>query len=184
MLNLVSAYKYTEMEDDKSERSNLNNSKMVLLHSLLSQYLDNEEPMVRFVAVRFISSVFPSNHVKSKYLLLLATGDTKDEVYTEALKALYGSGRKKDLTNSNYEYEDEKDGNVSLPSFEEMMNYVCVEVNTRMQKPSKCFSQGNHVLPFPLPVYKEVTGSARDVPRSNRSFCRSSCTCGCAWCGT
>lgn len=89
MLNLVSAYKYSDFDHDKQA---LNNSKMVLLHSLLSQYLDNEEPMVRFVAVRFISTVFPADHVKSKYLLLLATGDSKEEIFTEALKALYGSG--------------------------------------------------------------------------------------------
>lgn len=51
---------------------------------------------------------------------------------------------------------DKEDKKVILPSFVDMINYVMSEVNTRMQKPAKCYSQGNHVLPFPVPVYKEI----------------------------
>lgn len=153
MLNLVSAYKYSSNDE---ENSNLNNSKMVLLHSLLSQYLDSEEPMVRFVAVRFLSSVFPSDNVKSRYLLLLATGDPKDDVVTEALKALYGSTYKQDLSTDSNANKD-KESKLVLPPFEEMMSYVNGEVNTKMSKPQKCFSHGNYLLPFPINVYKEVS---------------------------
>lgn len=79
MLNLVPAFKYKlpQISDGKltAEQSNVNDSKMTLLHALLSQYMDSEEPMVRFVATRFMATVFPPGHVQSKYLLLLATGD-------------------------------------------------------------------------------------------------------------
>lgn len=149
MLNLVSAYKYSgNVEED----SNLNNSKMVLLHSLLSQYLENEEPMVRFVAVRFLASVFPSNHVKSRYLLLIATGDSKDDVVSEALKSLYGSAYKQELNID----DDNKETKLILPSFNEMMTYIHGEVENLLKKPQKCYSQGNYLLPFAVPVYKEV----------------------------
>lgn len=149
MLNLVSAYKHSDSE----ENSNLNNSKMVLLHSLLSQYLDNEEPMVRFVAVRFIASVFPPIYVKAKYLLLIATADSKEEIASEALKSLYEGTGKHDIGSGSTKEQSSK---LVLPSFQEMMTYVNNEVNTRMAKPQKCYSQGNHILPYPVSVYKEV----------------------------
>lgn len=74
MLNLVSAYRYNAA-NNPDDTTNLDDSKMMLLHSLLSQYMDAEEPMVRFVATRYMATVFPPTHVQSKYLLLLATGD-------------------------------------------------------------------------------------------------------------
>lgn len=71
LLNLTSAYRYninTE-EHDKDNRINL-------LYALVKFYIDSDDPMVRFVAVRTVATIFPPDHVPSKFLLLLVTDDT------------------------------------------------------------------------------------------------------------
>lgn len=69
-LSLIPAYKYdiNPKEFDKDGRINF-------LFALVKYYLFSEEPMVRFAAVRSIGTIFPPDHVPSKFLLLLATGD-------------------------------------------------------------------------------------------------------------
>lgn len=157
MLNLVAAYRYKGTH--ATENKNENESKMMLLHSLLKQYMDSEEPMVRFVATRFMATVFPPQHIYSKYLLLVATGDSKDEVYTEALKALYGPLYKQGYDHSGPESESEEK-RLNLPPFREFMHYVYNESNARMQKTTQCYTQGNHILPYMPNVYKEVIASS------------------------
>lgn len=68
--SLIMAYKYdvNPKEFDKDGRLNM-------LFALVKFYLFSKEPMVRFAAVRSIGTIFPPNHVPSKFLLLLATGD-------------------------------------------------------------------------------------------------------------
>lgn len=71
LLNLILAYKYNvnPKEVDKNGRINI-------LFALLKFFMSSEEPMVRFAAVRSIATIFPPDHVFSKFLLLLATGDS------------------------------------------------------------------------------------------------------------
>lgn len=73
---------------------------------------------------------------------------------TEALKALYGSLHKQDYNLETDQHADEK--RINLPSFKELVHCVYNESVLRMQKSSKCYSQGNHTLPFLPNVYKEV----------------------------
>lgn len=70
LLNLISAYKYDVIPEECDKDGRLN-----ILFALLKYYINSEEPMVRFVAVRSIALIFPLSHVPSKFLLLLATGD-------------------------------------------------------------------------------------------------------------
>lgn len=37
--------------------------------------MENEDQMVRFVATRYAAVLFPRQHIPSKYILLLASGD-------------------------------------------------------------------------------------------------------------
>lgn len=77
---------------------------------------------------------------------------SKDEVFMEALKSLYGTARKSEIDMS-------KKGNmqkVIMPPFPEITKYVYTEAEQRMKDPAKRFSAGNHVLPFTIPVYIEV----------------------------
>lgn len=69
-LNLICAYKYDVIPGEYDK-----NGRMEQLYDLVKEFMNSEEPMVRFVAVRSIAIIFPPNHVPSKFLLLLATGD-------------------------------------------------------------------------------------------------------------
>lgn len=70
LFNLILAYRYdvNPQEVDKNGRLNI-------LFALLKFFMGSEEPMVRSVAVKCIATVFPPDHVPSKFLLLLATED-------------------------------------------------------------------------------------------------------------
>ena len=58
-------------ENDVSSSS----QRRIMLHALLANQVESQEPMARFVAVRYAAIVFPPNHAPSRYLLLLASGD-------------------------------------------------------------------------------------------------------------
>lgn len=70
LLNLVQAYKYDIFPEECDKDGRLN-----LLFILIKVKITSEEPMVRFAAVRTLGTIFPPNHVPSKFLLLTATGD-------------------------------------------------------------------------------------------------------------
>ncbi|KAB0794456.1 hypothetical protein PPYR_11295 [Photinus pyralis] len=147
-LSLLPAYNYdvNPSEFDKDGRVNF-------LFALVKYYLFSAEPMVRFVAVRSIGTIFPPNHVPSKFLLLLATGDSKDEVYTEAFKALYKISNKGEVDLSK---GDKSQSKLILPAFEEITKYVYEEAEARLKDGTKRVNVGNHVLPFTLNVFLEI----------------------------
>lgn len=70
LLNLILAYKYDiyPREADKDGR-------LDILFALIKFRMTSVESMVRFVIVRTLSTIFPPDHVPSKYLLLILTGD-------------------------------------------------------------------------------------------------------------
>lgn len=70
LLNLILAYKYDifPSECDKDGRLNI-------LYVLVKCKGGSEEPMVRFAAIRTLATIFPPNHVPSKFTLMVATGD-------------------------------------------------------------------------------------------------------------
>ncbi|KAK5644780.1 hypothetical protein RI129_006080 [Pyrocoelia pectoralis] len=147
-LSLLPAYNYdvNPSEFDKDGRVNF-------LFALVKYYLFSAEPMVRFVAVRSIGTIFPPNHVPSKFLLILATGDSKDEVYTEAFKALYKISNKTEVDLSK---TDKSQSKLILPSFDDITKYVYAEAEARVKDGSKRVNVGNHVLPFTLNVFLEM----------------------------
>ncbi|CAG9861828.1 unnamed protein product [Phyllotreta striolata] len=143
VLNLIVAYKYDNIPEECDKDGRLN-----ILFLLIKCKILSDEPMVRFAAVRTLATIFPPNHVSSKYLLLVATGDNKEEVSTEAFKSLYGTNRKFDVDLSK-----EK---ISMPSFEEIIHYVSTEAEATLKAKNKCFAVGNHLLPFNVNTYKEI----------------------------
>lgn len=71
LLNLILAYRY-EVNPQEVDK----NGRISILFGLMKFFMGSEEPMVRFAAVRSVATIFPPDHVFSKFLLLLATGDT------------------------------------------------------------------------------------------------------------
>lgn len=164
LLNLILAYKYDILPEEADKDGRLN-----LIYVLVRCKMGSTEPMVRFSGVRTLATIFPPDHVPSKFLLLVATGDVyvslnfifhilyiificrKDDVSAEAYKSLYGT-RKNDVDLSK-EKSKEK---IVIPPFEEITNYVYNEAELNMKNTSKCFTMGNHVLPFKINTYIEV----------------------------
>ncbi|KAJ8933932.1 hypothetical protein NQ314_013688 [Rhamnusium bicolor] len=147
LLNLILAYKYDifPSESDKDGRLNI-------LYVLIRCKMNSEEPMVCFAGVRTLATIFPPDHVPSKFLLLVATGDVKDDVSAEALKSLYGTSRKTDVDLS----KEKSKIKIVTPPFEEITNYVYNEAEMNIKDSSKCFTIGNHVLPFNIRTYTEI----------------------------
>ncbi|TMS22982.1 Proteasome adapter and scaffold protein ECM29 [Larimichthys crocea] len=68
--------------------ANLQGALLNLMEALVAAYITKPEVQVRQVAMKFASTVFAHDHVPSRYLLLLAAGDPREEVSGEAQKVL------------------------------------------------------------------------------------------------
>nr|CAD7446900.1 unnamed protein product [Timema bartmani] len=147
LLNMVDAFGTPVEAGAKGEEES---SHEVLMQALLASQVESEEPMARFVAVRYASTVFPATHVPSRYLLLLACGDSKDEVFTEALKSLYGSSKQKSPEGGSEEGPGSK---MELPPFKEMACYLAEKSTARTQNTATRYTVGSHVLPYPPKTY-------------------------------
>lgn len=73
----------------KMEATNL-----TFLEALLATYIENDEPQVRMVAIQYAGEVFPHKHIPSRYILLIGSGDVKDDVANAAKGHLYGAMNK------------------------------------------------------------------------------------------
>jgi hypothetical protein len=77
LLSIVEAF-CVGLDDDDKQCCGIQASssqRQVKKQALLSSQVESSELMVRFVAVRYESSVFPLNHAPLRYLLLIASGD-------------------------------------------------------------------------------------------------------------
>ncbi|XP_041357221.1 proteasome adapter and scaffold protein ECM29-like [Gigantopelta aegis] len=125
----------------------LDDTNKKLMEALIMQSIDKPEPQARLVAVQYAVVVFPPDHIPSRYVLLLATGDLKEDIHSEALKGLHGQSRSGD--------EHREDKSISLPEFTAMMAYIREQANQRMKSPHRYVS-GNKVLPFNPTAYAET----------------------------
>nr|CAH7763652.1 unnamed protein product [Callosobruchus chinensis] len=146
LLNLISAYKYDIFPDECDKDGRLN-----ILFALVKCKMTSNEPMVRFVAVRTLATIFPPKHVPSRFVLLTATGDSKDDVSSEAFKSLYGTTRKNDV-----DLAKDKSKKVIMPSFEEITEYVYTEAETNLKDSAKAITVANQTLPFNVNVFVEI----------------------------
>lgn len=125
--------------------STLEGAQRTLMEALVASYLIKPEVQVRQVAVKFASTVFPSDHIPSRYLLLLAAGDPREEVHGEAqrvLRCLPGRNRKDSASKQ-------------MPSFPEMVYYIQEKASHRMKTPAK-YMTGTTVLPFNPAAFGEI----------------------------
>uniref|UniRef100_F6S581 Proteasome adapter and scaffold protein ECM29 n=1 Tax=Equus caballus TaxID=9796 RepID=F6S581_HORSE len=125
--------------------STLEGAQRTLMEALVASYLIKPEVQVRQVAVKFASTVFPSDHIPSRYLLLLAAGDPREEVHGEAqrvLRCLPGRNRKESASKQ-------------MPSFPEMVYYIQEKASHRMKTPAK-YMTGTTVLPFNPAAFGEI----------------------------
>ncbi|KAL2293978.1 hypothetical protein Nmel_007686 [Mimus melanotis] len=125
--------------------SNLEGAQRTLMEALVASYLIKPEVQVRQVAVKFASTVFPPDHIPSRYLLLLAAGDPREEVHGEAQRVLRTFSGKNEKESSGKQ----------MPSFPEMVYYIQDKATHRMKTPAK-YMTGTAVLPFNPATFGEI----------------------------
>ncbi|CAH0727922.1 unnamed protein product, partial [Brenthis ino] len=166
-----------ESESKKSKPSPFDEPQALALFALLDHYMLSDEPMIRYIAMRYSATVFPQDYVPSRYLLLLASGDSQDDVSTEALKCLYGTSRTNEIEDVVNNVSVKETTTVSLdddaskrdkdkiseeqfkaPKFKDIVNYVWDQMQKR-KKGSNVkhrFVISNQVLQFHPQTYQEI----------------------------
>ncbi|CAG5938707.1 unnamed protein product, partial [Menidia menidia] len=125
--------------------ANLQGALLNLMEALVAAYIGKPEVQVRQVAMKFASTVFGSDHVPTRYLLLLAAGDPREEVSAEAQKVLRAFPAK----------SSEKEGPKPMPSFPEMVAYVQEKAAQRIKTPAK-YIVGTSTIPFNPSAFGEI----------------------------
>ncbi|KAK7017866.1 hypothetical protein SK128_016544, partial [Halocaridina rubra] len=111
---------------------------------LLSEHVLHQNAQLRRTAVHYAASVFPHDHVPSRFILMVATGDTHDDIRLEARRQLYKAEK------------EEKDGTpvYNCPPFSSVIRYVLERVDALPR--SKWYDVANQPIPFSLPVMEQI----------------------------
>ncbi|XP_033986324.1 LOW QUALITY PROTEIN: proteasome adapter and scaffold protein ECM29-like [Trematomus bernacchii] len=125
--------------------ANLQGALLNLMEALVAAYIGKPEVQVRQVAMKFASTVFAADHVPTRYLLLLAAGDPREEVSAEAKKVLRAFPTK----------SSEKEGPKPMPSFPDMVAYVQEKAAQRIKTPAK-YTVGTYTIPFNPSAFGEI----------------------------
>ncbi|XP_019632493.1 PREDICTED: proteasome-associated protein ECM29 homolog [Branchiostoma belcheri] len=128
---------------------NLDDNSARLMEALILSNVEKPDAPARLAAVHYANTVFPSNHVPSRYVLLLACGDSKEEIHSEATKALKGSPQA-----SSPGAQDEATPK-TLPGFKEMVTYINEKATQRMKSQAK-YSVGANAIPFNPGAFTET----------------------------
>lgn len=124
-------------------------SNIALMNALLSVHIESPESSVRFVAMHYAATVFPPNDAPSRYLLLLACGDNKHEISTEATKALYGVVHKN-------EDSQQISNKILLPEFVKLVSYIYSKMQSRIPAASSGRNTDKQVLPYSIATFSEI----------------------------
>ncbi|CAG2221633.1 ECM29 [Mytilus edulis] len=121
-----------------------------LMEALIMQNIEQDQPQSRLMSVQYARTVFPSDHIPSRYILLLACGDTKEDVRVEAMKALHiAQTKEKEIEKNSTKLPPPK-----LPKFTDMMKYISEKGSLRVKTQNK-YVIGNYTLPFIPATYEE-----------------------------
>lgn len=99
--------------------------------------------------MHYAATVFPPDDAPSRYLLLLACGDNKHEISTEAMKALYGVVHKN-------EDDQQINNKILLPEFVKLVSYIYSKMQSRMPANSGR-NTDKQVLPYSVTTFSEVS---------------------------
>ena len=136
-----------------------------LLEIMLATYIEKDEVQVRLVSVQYAGEVFPTNHIATRYILLLGAGDPKEEVANNANGHLYRAINKAIQAKKDFKSKEEKDsdqyeGDRVLPDFLQMLKYILDKAALRMKSKQKVVIGGNS-LAFQPNVYVEILNFLR-----------------------
>ncbi|XP_071525915.1 proteasome adapter and scaffold protein ECM29 [Panulirus ornatus] len=122
----------------------LNMSSQDELCVLLSEYVIHHNAQLRRTAVHYAASVFTHDHVPSRFILMVATGDSHDDIRLEARRQLYKASK------------EAKDGTPTyqVPPFSSVISYVLERVDSLPR--SKWHEVTNQPVPFSLSVMEQI----------------------------
>ncbi|XP_013777201.1 proteasome-associated protein ECM29 homolog [Limulus polyphemus] len=118
---------------------NLEPSLRGIMEALIMSKIESPVTQVRQIAVNYAASIFEDDHIPSQYILMLAAGDSKDEIRTEARKILRSSRK------------SEK----KLPPFPDVVHYITKKADQRMKTKDK-YVVGKTSLAFNPETYLEM----------------------------
>ncbi|XP_070564503.1 uncharacterized protein [Ptychodera flava] len=145
-----------------NEYTNWNDYQVTLLEDLILSNIEKSHPQSRLMAVQYAAFVFPPNHVASKYVLLLASGDEVKIVRNAALDALRTQSNRADSNKS-----DEKAN--AFPDFVSLVTFISLRMKDRMAAKTTTEDRistksikvrgplGTHSLPFSATAYEKMT---------------------------
>lgn len=107
-----------------------------------------KELIFRFAVVHYTATIFPKDNIPSRYLLLLASGDSKSEIHSEAARALYEG------INPSLSHKGDNKAPV-IPDFTEIVSYIYKKLQSRKGSASASLSDGKS-LPYNIATYTEV----------------------------
>ncbi|XP_033121432.1 proteasome adapter and scaffold protein ECM29-like isoform X2 [Anneissia japonica] len=123
---------------------------LLTMEAIILSNAEKVEPQARLAAAQYAAQVFPSNHIPSRYVLLLNTADSKEDIRQMSLKAVH-VGVKQDLS---IQTEIPK-GTHLMPKFQEMAHYIYQKAKLRIKGTSRV-TIGTMVIPFTPAVFNEI----------------------------
>ncbi|XP_071444179.1 proteasome adapter and scaffold protein ECM29-like [Hetaerina americana] len=127
------------------------------------------EPMARVITVKYTASIYPSNYPPSRFILLMATGDSLETISQDARLALYGnklgrnykemwSSLEKNLRSEDMLPKSEESNSESVPDFFAMIKCVIgqAEARVRTKQHSQSSTSSSLLLPFPPAVFSDM----------------------------
>ncbi|XP_071952576.1 proteasome adapter and scaffold protein ECM29-like [Antedon mediterranea] len=129
---------------------NMAKANLMAMEAIIMTNAEKAEPQARLAAAQYAAQVFPSNHIPSRYVLLLNTADSKEDIRQMCLKAVH-VGIKHDLSLPS----DSPKGSDLMPSFQEMAHYTYQQAKLRLKGKSRV-TIGTMVIPFTPIVFNEI----------------------------
>jgi len=119
-----------------------------LLLTLLFQYIENDTSQCRAMAVKYAFEIYEQDQLDSRYLLLLASSDPKEEIRQEAGKYLRRT--------------HDADGNAyKMATFEHWVDFIAGKSEERLRTKYKNYTFGTHTLAFEPNCYEEILAILR-----------------------
>ncbi|EDV23342.1 uncharacterized protein TRIADDRAFT_57860 [Trichoplax adhaerens] len=121
-----------------------------MLENLLLQYVEHTILPCRLLSVRLANIIFPTDNVTSRYVCILASADSNEEIREEAKRGL-GLTSASNISDSNSTPE------YKFPSFIKLLQYVRQQMETRLSTNNpRCFKTESGILPFSPAILMEL----------------------------
>lgn len=107
------------------------------------QYIENDTSQCRAMAVKYAFEIYAQDQLESRYLLLLASSDPKEEIRQEAGKYLRRT--------------TDPDGNpLKMATFVDWVDFIASKSEERLRTKYKNYTFGTHTIAFDPNCYEEI----------------------------